>query len=131
MRLAVLIALPVCLLTATPTFRVVDLGGLGGPSAATAVNSSGVAAGWSLTPSQTVRAIESAGARGAHAIDGPHQGGAYGINDGGDAVGIRFDNFGNAEAVLWHGDETVVTLGHEGSYAMAINTGGMVAGGGR
>ena len=43
-------------------------------------------------------------------------------------MGIRFDNFGNAEAVLWHGDGTVVTLGHEGSYAMAINTGGMVAG---
>ncbi len=124
-------ALPVCLLTATPVYQVVDLGSLGGGSgAATALNSSGLAVGWGLTASQSIQAFRSNGGGVAQALDPFAQGRAQGVNDSGRTVGIRFDAYGNAEAVSWSADGlSVSTLaGGVNSYAMAINANGAIVG---
>ncbi len=132
MRLfAAAMALPVCLLTATPVYQVVDLGSLGGgSSAATALNSSGLAAGWGLTASQSIQAFRSSGGGVAQALDRSTQGRAQGINDSGQTVGVRFDAYGNAEAVIWPADGSSVSAlgGGVNSYAMAINANGDIAG---
>ena len=123
-----LLLLPVCL-AATPIYRVVDLGGLGGgSSAATSITSRGVAAGWSVTGSQSLRAFLSDGSFPV-SLDSPsYQGRAMGINDAGAVAGIRFDAYGNAQAMMWAADGSVSVLGGADSYAMAINAGGAVAG---
>lgn len=128
MRLALSLCLPVCLLTAAPIYRVVDLGSLGGPSAATAVNSTGAAAGWSLTGAQSIQAMGSNGVGSVQSLDPTHQSQAFGINDAGQVVGIRYDENGNAEATMWFSDGGIAALGGANSYAMAINNAGTVAG---
>lgn len=120
--------LPACLLTASPIYRVVDLGSLGGQSSAAAVNSSGQAAGWSLTPSLLIQAMTSAGGAQANALDPANQGQAFGINDAGHSVGIRFDEYSQPVATQWLSDGTAVDLGAAQSYAMAINEGGAAVG---
>jgi probable HAF family extracellular repeat protein len=111
-----LAALPVC---AWPIYQVVDLG----PSAATAVNANGVAVGWVMTSSQTVQATRS-----GQGIGSAAQSRAYGINDAGQVVGVRYDVYGNAEAVLWQPDGTETGLAGANSYAMGINGAGAAAG---
>ena len=118
-------------LTASPIYQVVDLGSLGGgASAATAVNSFGQAAGWSLVGSQSIRAMSADGAGAPEALDPAHQSRAYGINDSGQTVGVQWDVYGNAWAVLWNGggDGAARVLGGSDSYAIAINAEGVVAG---
>jgi len=119
MRLAPLLLLPVWVLLASPLYRVVDLG----PSAATAINASGATVGWRVDQSQSVYATAS-----ARALGGAHQSHAYGINDAGDAVGIRFDELGNTLAVVWQADGSVTELGGAESYALGINQAGVAAG---
>lgn len=125
--------LPVCLLTATPIYTVVDLGslGVGSISVATALNSSGSAAGWSITASQSIQAFRSSGGGAAQALlASSSQGRAQGINDSGQMVGVRYDAYGNAEAVRWSVDGSAVSVlgGGANSYAMAINGSGAVVG---
>jgi probable HAF family extracellular repeat protein len=122
-------ALSVCLLNASPIYRVIDLGTLGGASAATGLNSWGDAAGWSLVGSQSMRALETRRSGGeAQSLDPTRQSRATGINDAGQVTGIRYDTLGDATAVLWQADGTAVMLGEANSYAMAINSSGVVAG---
>ena len=123
-----LVLLPVCL-AATPIYRVVDLGSLGGgSSAATSINARGLAAGWSLTGAQMLRGFTSDGSTPV-SLDSPaYQGRAQGIDNSGVAAGIRFDPYGNAQAVTWSPDGSVSVLGGVDSYAMAINSSGAVAG---
>ncbi len=129
MRLAVVIGLSVCLLNGSPIYRVIDLGTLGGSSAATSLNSNGRAAGWSLLGSQSVRAMESDGRGGPQSLDPAHQSRAYGINDSGQSVGVQYDAYGNAHAVIWgDGGDSLGELGGANSYALAINSSGTVAG---
>ena len=126
--------LPVCLLTATPIYMVVDLGSLGNGSSsvATALNSSGVAVGWSVTTSQSIQAFRSSGGGGgaAQALTSPSPARAQGINDAGQIVGARYDAYGNAEAVRWSVDGLTISAlgGGANSYAMAINGSGAVVG---
>ena len=124
--------LPVCLLTATPIYTVVDLGslGVGSISAATALNSSGHAAGWSVTATQSMQAFQSSGGGIAQALASSSPGRAQGINDSGQIVGTRYDADGNAEAVRWSADGLAVSGlgGGVDSYAMAINANGSVVG---
>lgn len=126
MRLVVLLATaPVW---ASPIYQVVDLGSLGGASGARAVNSTGVAAAWSTTPAQTLHAITSSGGGVAVALSPGEQSRAYGINDAGQVVGVRYDVYGNPEAVLWQLDGTVTVLGSANSHAMGVNSAGVAAG---
>jgi probable HAF family extracellular repeat protein len=124
--------LPVCLLTATPIYVVVDLGsvGNGSISAATALNSSGSAVGWSVASTQSIYAFRSSGGGVAEALGSSSQGRAQGINDSGEIVGARYDAYGNAEAVKWSADGSAVSVlgGGVNSYAMAINGSGAVVG---
>jgi probable HAF family extracellular repeat protein len=124
MRLALSLCLPVCLLTAGPIYQVVDLGSL---STATGVNSTGVAAGWSLN-SASMHAMVSNGVGGAQPLAPTHQSQAFGINDAGQIVGIRHDANGNAQATMWFSDGSATAMGGANSYALAINNSGTAAG---
>jgi probable HAF family extracellular repeat protein len=124
MRLALALHFAVCLLTAAPIYQVVDLGSL---STATAVNSAGVAGGWSLNGA-SMHAMASNGAGAAQSLDPTHQSQAFGINDVGQVVGIRHDANGNAQATMWFSDGSATALGGVNSYALAINNSGVAAG---
>ncbi len=129
MRLALIASLSACLLGATPIYRVVDLGSLGGASAATAVNSSGLAAGWSLTGWQSVNAMASDGGAAPRSPAPGRQSRAYGINDAGTLVGVQYDANGRAHATMWNGEnEDGTELAGADSYALAINANGAMAG---
>ena len=129
MRFALIVSLSVCLLGATPVYRVIDLGTLGGASAATAINASGLSAGWSLVGSQSVRAMESDGAAPPRSLAPSRQSRAYGINEPGTLVGVQYDVYGRAHAAMWNGEnEDGTELAGADSYALAINASGVIAG---
>ena len=129
MRLAIIASLFACPLGATPIYRVIDLGSLGGASAATAINASGLAAGWSLVGSQSVSAMASDGDTAPRALAPSRQSRAYGLNDSGTVAGVQYDAFGRAHAATWNGENEVGTeLAGADSYALAINATGIMAG---
>ncbi len=113
-------------LAAGPMYTVIDLGSLGGGSAAFALNSSGLAAGRSLTPQHDVRGVQlGAGAPPADLWAGQ----ANGINDAGTVAGTAYHN-GQRQAVIWSGGAVTQlgTLGGAGSEALAVNSAGTVVG---
>lgn len=116
--LVVLAALASPALDASTMYRIVELEA----SAGTAINASGESAGWVRNDRGEVRAVA-----GSAELPSANESRAFGLNDSGDAVGIRFDAHGNAEAVVWHADGTVAVLGSS-AYAMSINGRGDVAG---
>jgi len=112
-----------------PIWNVIDLGSLGGSNAqAFAVNASGVAAGSASTPFGYNHAISSTGAGIADLTinSSAAEGIASGINQAGIVVGTQFIN-GQAFAAEWS-NGAVNSLAGAGSYALAINDSGEIAG---
>jgi probable HAF family extracellular repeat protein len=101
-------------------YSVVDLGGLGGATAAAfSVNSSGVAAGWGDTVQGSTQALVT-GSSTLQVLALGSQ--AYGINDSGAVVGMQ-----GTHGALWT-SAGMTDLGANVS-AMAINDSGQIAGG--
>jgi probable HAF family extracellular repeat protein len=122
MRVPALAALSVCLLEASPIYHVVDLGSLGGgASAATALNASGTAVGWSYRPDLSRGAVTPTGLAAGESV-------ANGINSTGRTVGVQYDVCGHPYAVVFGTDKSVTRLAGADSYAMAINDAGVAAG---
>jgi probable HAF family extracellular repeat protein len=109
---------------ASPLYTLADLGTLGGSSAmATAVNSIGQAVGAMATPSGYMDAYSFSG---SSATNLNFAGQANGINDAGQIAGTA--QIGQQSyATIWH-KGVASTVGGAGSYAMAINNSGNVAG---
>jgi len=112
---------------ANPIYTVANLGVIDGSATGYAINSSGTVAGWAQNPSGGQQAFVST-PNGLKALSGgPTESYGYGINDSGTVVGTTYDASGQAHGTIWSGSNTTV-LG-AGSYAMAINNAGEVAGG--
>lgn len=112
---------------ANPIYTIADLGGLGGgPSTGYAINGSGTVVGWAQNTSGSQQAFLST-PNGLQALAlGSSESYAYGINNSGTVVGTTYVN-GQAYGTIWSPSGTT-NLG-AGSYAMAINNAGEVAGG--
>ena len=121
--LAVILAAPA---VAGPFFSVVDLGSLGAGSAAFALNSSGMAAGYSLNSRLDPSGVLLGG------VSAPVDlwaGQVNGINDAGTAAGTTYSNGLRQAAIASHGTITSLgTLGGVESEAMAVNSSGVAAG---
>jgi probable HAF family extracellular repeat protein len=107
-------------LTAGPIYTLADLGTLGGSYAmASAVNNLGEAAGSMVNAQGYSQAFSSAGN-----LSGTGQ--ANGINDAGQIAGSQYIG-GQTYATVWN-NGVATTVSGAGSYALAINSGGDVAG---
>lgn len=112
---------------ANPIYTVADLGGLNGSATGYAINSSGTIVGWGQNPSGGQQAFIST-LNGLQALSsGSFESYAYGINNSGTVVGTTYDASGQAHGTIWSGSGST-DLG-AGTYAMAINSSGEVAGG--
>jgi len=117
-----LLAIAGASLFAGTAYSVVDLGGLGGTTAAAfSINSSGVTAGWADTVQGNTQALVAGAGVGtlpAFALGSE----AFGINNSGEVVGTQ-----GAHGALWT-SAGMTDLGANVS-AMAINDSGQIAGG--
>ena len=111
---------------ANPIYSVVGLGGLGGPAAGYAINSSGTVAGWAQNSSDYQQAFVSTSNGLQTLASASTDSYAYGINNSGTAVGTTYVN-GTAHGTVWS-PTGASDLGAD-TYAMAINSSGEVAGG--
>ena len=104
-------------------YTVIDLATLGGSGAtATGVNAKGQAVGIMFDPYGYLHAFSSSSSLGSNAT----QTEASGINNAGQISGTQFFG-GTAYATVWNNGEAITVCG-AGSYALAINGSGEVAG---
>jgi probable HAF family extracellular repeat protein len=109
-----------CSISARPLYTLTDLGTLGGASSVgTGLNHVGQSAGFMTTPQGDLQAFASYGWTVQNAQ-------ANGINDAGQIAGTQFIG-GQSHATLWT-KGVASTVGDSGSYAMAINNSGDLAG---
>jgi probable HAF family extracellular repeat protein len=114
---------------AGPILTVVDLGSLGGSSAAAfGVNASGLAVGSATDQFGNMHAFSSSGAglTDLPLNSGASDGIASAVNSAGAAAGTQFIN-GQAFATVWSGGAALV-IANAGSFATAINDAGEVGG---
>ena len=128
LRLALIFA-AAALVEASPIYTLADLGTLGGSTAmATGVNSFGQAVGAMTTPSGYLSAYNFSASGGANLMAGSGAvgGQANGINDAGQVAGTS--QIGQQTyATIWN-NGVATAVGGAGSYGMAINNSGNVAG---
>jgi probable HAF family extracellular repeat protein len=126
---AAIFAVASTLAFAGPILTVVDLGTLGGSSAAAfGVNASGLAVGSATNTFGYTHAFSSSGAGIADLTlnSGASDGVASAINGAGAIAGTQFIN-GQAYATVWAGG-AALAIGGAGSYALAINESGQIGG---
>jgi probable HAF family extracellular repeat protein len=106
-------------------FTITNLGGLGGTTAVGfRINNSGVTIGWATTAANDSRAFQPGA--GDLTPPGASEAFAYGINSAGFTVGTSYIG-GQAHGTMWTGGN-VIDLG-AGTFALAVNDAGAVAGG--
>jgi probable HAF family extracellular repeat protein len=113
--------------SAAPIYTIVDLGGLGGPtSVAYRINSFGTAIGWSQISNGDSHAFRASSGSPLEDLSrvGTSDSFAYGINGSGQIAGIEYSNGPHGMVV----DESGVTGLGAGTFALAINDRGQVAG---
>lgn len=116
-------------LTASPIYTVIDLGSLGGSSAqAFSLNDNGLSVGSATTPFGYSHAFSSSGSGMTDmTVNSPaSQGMAAGVNNSGQIAGTQYIG-GEAYATEWTNGSAQL-IGTAGSYGMAIDNSGQIAG---